>query len=73
MCKVFPSTSLDMWPRLEGFLICVMLCAIFNLDEMKSVPKSLFNWPIWADFVRERAYGSLNLSPHAVKSVGGVV
>lgn len=44
----------------------MMFCAILNLDEIKSVPKSL-NWPIWADSVGEGAYGSLK----SVRGWGG--
>lgn len=49
--------------RPDGYLICMTLCAILNLDEMKSVPMRLLHWPMWADTEREGAYGSLNLLP----------
>lgn len=47
---------MDIW-----FVWCVR--ATFNLDEIKSAPKSLFNRPILADSVGQGAYGSLSLSP----------
>lgn len=30
--------------RPDGYLICMTLCAILNLDEMKSVPMRLLHW-----------------------------
>ena len=66
VCTVL-SLHVDPWLSLDGRCICIMFCAKLNLDQLKSAPMRLFNWPIWAG--RGSLWESESVAT-AVKSVG---